>query len=84
MKLLRRRAGQKGTANEIANATRLERAGGLEVFEFEENAAVCGLGEGGGFDERGWYPGLGERFKRHVRQLSEFSCRYVNEEVNQN
>ena len=37
---------EEGAANQVANAAGLEGGGGLEVFEFEEDAAV-----GGGFGQ---------------------------------
>lgn len=43
---------EQGSANEVADASRLERAGWLEILELEQDAAACGFGEGGGFNER--------------------------------
>ncbi len=48
--------------DEVADAAGFKAAGRLEVFEFEEDAAVCGAGEGGGFEERGGDVGKGEGF----------------------
>lgn len=51
---------EEGAADQIANTAGLERGGGLEVFEFEEDAASCGFGESGGLDQWGRDPGFGE------------------------
>ena len=53
--------------DEVADAAGFERAGRLEVFEFEEDAAVRGAGEGGGFEQGGGDVGEGEGFGSRVR-----------------
>ena len=53
--------------DEIADATGFEGAGGLEIFEFEEDAAVGGAGQGGGLEEGGGDVGDGERVGSRVR-----------------
>ena len=40
------RVGMEGGKEEVTNASRLEGAGGLEVFEFEEDAAGEGISGG--------------------------------------
>lgn len=54
------RVREEGAADEVADAAGLEGGGGLEVFEFEEDAASCSFGESGGLDQRGRDPGFGE------------------------
>ena len=46
MDAVRFMAGQNSFANEIADSTGFERAGWLEVFEFEENAAAVLISKG--------------------------------------
>ena len=45
--------------DEVADAAGFETAGGLQVFELQEDPAVGGAGEGGGFDEGGGAVGEG-------------------------
>lgn len=66
VRLLWSGACEKGAANEVTYAARLEGAGWLEVLELEEYAAARSYGEGGRFDQRGGDPRLGERITFHA------------------